>query len=162
MFSLMDTDNDGKVSFEELKAGLKKVGSQLAEPEMKMLMEVVSFYCSQIQTEILLYGFIYRWTCLLLFLLKSFVSIPNPFSSYLVSKLQFCFLCYLLIISWIWIHEPFLPWLLTSNAACLPEWNLKTFDSLTLVLHVVNSFHWLSDLDRLMLMVMVYWIMESL
>lgn len=44
MFSLMDTDNDGKVSFEELKAGLKKVGSQLAEPEMKMLMEVVNFY----------------------------------------------------------------------------------------------------------------------
>ncbi|KAG7019849.1 Calcium-dependent protein kinase 30 [Cucurbita argyrosperma subsp. argyrosperma] len=40
MFSLMDTDNDGKISFEELKAGLKKVGSQLAEPEMKMLMEV--------------------------------------------------------------------------------------------------------------------------
>ncbi|KAG6573022.1 calcium-dependent protein kinase 10-like [Cucurbita pepo subsp. pepo] len=40
MFSLMDTDNDGKVSFEELKAGLKKVGSQLGEPEMKMLMEV--------------------------------------------------------------------------------------------------------------------------
>ena len=44
MFSLMDTDNDGKISFEELKAGLKKVGSQLAEPEMKMLMEVVNFY----------------------------------------------------------------------------------------------------------------------
>lgn len=40
MFSVMDTDNDGKVSFEELKAGLKKVGSKLAEPEMKMLMEV--------------------------------------------------------------------------------------------------------------------------
>lgn len=57
MFSLMDTDNDGKVSFEELKAGLKKVGSQLAEPEMKMLMEVVSFYGSQVQTETLLYGF---------------------------------------------------------------------------------------------------------
>lgn len=43
MFSVMDTDNDGKVSFEELKAGLKKVGSKLAEPEMKMLMEVVNF-----------------------------------------------------------------------------------------------------------------------
>ncbi|KAE8730723.1 Calcium-dependent protein kinase 30 [Hibiscus syriacus] len=40
MFTLMDTDNDGKVSYEELKAGLRKVGSQLAEPEMKMLMEV--------------------------------------------------------------------------------------------------------------------------
>ncbi|OMO91171.1 hypothetical protein CCACVL1_07201, partial [Corchorus capsularis] len=41
MFTLMDTDNDGKVSYEELKAGLRKVGSQLAEPEIKMLMEVV-------------------------------------------------------------------------------------------------------------------------
>ncbi|WRX18106.1 Protein kinase domain - like 10 [Theobroma cacao] len=40
MFTLMDTDNDGKVSYEELKAGLRKVGSQLAEPEIKMLMEV--------------------------------------------------------------------------------------------------------------------------
>ncbi|ESR52907.1 calcium-dependent protein kinase 10 [Citrus sinensis] len=40
MFKLMDTDSDGKVSYEELKAGLRKVGSQLAEPEMKMLMEV--------------------------------------------------------------------------------------------------------------------------
>ena len=41
MFTLMDTDNDGKVSYEELKTGLRKVGSQLAEPEIKMLMEVV-------------------------------------------------------------------------------------------------------------------------
>ncbi|OIW17695.1 hypothetical protein TanjilG_29045 [Lupinus angustifolius] len=40
MFTLMDTDKDGKVTYEELKAGLRKVGSQLAEPEMKMLMEV--------------------------------------------------------------------------------------------------------------------------
>lgn len=43
MFKLMDTDNNGKVTFEELKAGLQKVGSQLAEAEMKMLMEAVSF-----------------------------------------------------------------------------------------------------------------------
>ncbi|KAL0364647.1 UNVERIFIED_CONTAM: Calcium-dependent protein kinase [Sesamum angustifolium] len=40
MFSLMDTDDDGKVTFEELKAGLRKVGSQLAEPEIKLLMDV--------------------------------------------------------------------------------------------------------------------------
>ncbi|CAN0903485.1 Calcium-dependent protein kinase 30 [Linum grandiflorum] len=40
MFTLMDTDSDGKVSYEELRAGLRKVGSQLAEPEIKMLMEV--------------------------------------------------------------------------------------------------------------------------
>lgn len=43
MFTLMDTDKDGKVTYEELKAGLKKVGSQLAEPEIRMLMEVVGF-----------------------------------------------------------------------------------------------------------------------
>ncbi|KAF5730115.1 Calcium-dependent protein kinase 30 isoform 1 [Tripterygium wilfordii] len=41
MFTLMDTDCNGKVTYEELKAGLRKVGSQLAEPEIKMLMEVV-------------------------------------------------------------------------------------------------------------------------
>ncbi|KAJ7956328.1 putative Calcium-dependent protein kinase [Quillaja saponaria] len=40
MFTLMDTDKDGKVTYEELKAGLRKVGSQLAESEIKMLMEV--------------------------------------------------------------------------------------------------------------------------
>ncbi|KAG6403989.1 hypothetical protein SASPL_136223 [Salvia splendens] len=40
MFALMDTDNDGKVTFDELKTGLRKVGSQLAEPEMRLLMDV--------------------------------------------------------------------------------------------------------------------------
>lgn len=43
MFTLMDTDKDGKVTYEELKAGLRKVGSQLDEPEIKMLMDVVGF-----------------------------------------------------------------------------------------------------------------------
>jgi len=43
MFTLMDTNKDGKVTYEELKVGLRKVGSQLAEPEIKMLMEVVGF-----------------------------------------------------------------------------------------------------------------------
>lgn len=41
MFKLMDTNNNGQITFEELKAGLQKVGSQLAEPEMQMLMEAV-------------------------------------------------------------------------------------------------------------------------
>ncbi|KAL5973645.1 Calcium-dependent protein kinase 10 [Asimina triloba] len=40
MFKLMDTDHNGKITYEELKAGLQKVGSQLGEPEMKMMMEV--------------------------------------------------------------------------------------------------------------------------
>nr|XP_033510733.1 calcium-dependent protein kinase 13-like isoform X2 [Nicotiana tomentosiformis] len=42
MFSKIDTDNDGIVSIEELKAGLHKVNSQLAESEVKMLIEAVS------------------------------------------------------------------------------------------------------------------------
>ncbi|KAF8114340.1 hypothetical protein N665_0039s0102 [Sinapis alba] len=40
MFSLMDEDSDGRITYPELKAGLQKVGSQLGEPEIKMLMEV--------------------------------------------------------------------------------------------------------------------------
>ncbi|RAL47635.1 hypothetical protein DM860_011373 [Cuscuta australis] len=40
MFTLVDTNGDGKVTYEELKAGLQKVGSQLAEPEIKLLMDV--------------------------------------------------------------------------------------------------------------------------
>lgn len=52
MFTLMDTDKDGKVTYEELRAGLRKVGSQLAEPEIKMLMEVVSLH-HQVQNEYL-------------------------------------------------------------------------------------------------------------
>ncbi|KAL0699683.1 hypothetical protein Bca4012_055805 [Brassica carinata] len=40
MFTLMDDDNDGRITYPELKAGLQKVGSQLGEPEIKMLMEV--------------------------------------------------------------------------------------------------------------------------
>ncbi|KAL5210379.1 hypothetical protein ABZP36_006002 [Zizania latifolia] len=39
MFALMDTDNNGRVTLQELKAGLTKVGSKLAEPEMELLME---------------------------------------------------------------------------------------------------------------------------
>ena len=38
----MDADNDGIVSYEELKTGLAKLGSQLVESEMKMLIEAVS------------------------------------------------------------------------------------------------------------------------
>ncbi|KAL8091661.1 calcium-dependent protein kinase 10-like [Apium graveolens] len=40
MFTLMDTNNDGKVTYQELRDGLRKVGSQLAEPEIKMMMDV--------------------------------------------------------------------------------------------------------------------------
>eukprot|EP01018_Ginkgo_biloba_P015765 Gb_38179 [translate_table: standard] len=39
MFRMMDTDNSGTISFEELKAGLHKLGSQMAESDVQMLME---------------------------------------------------------------------------------------------------------------------------
>jgi calcium-dependent protein kinase len=42
MFKVMDTDNDGKVSYEELKSGIAKFGSHLAESEVQMLIESVS------------------------------------------------------------------------------------------------------------------------
>ncbi|KAF5940968.1 hypothetical protein HYC85_022135 [Camellia sinensis] len=40
-FRKIDTDNDGIVSIEELKVGLQKLGSQLAESELQMLIEAV-------------------------------------------------------------------------------------------------------------------------
>lgn len=42
MFKKMDHDNDGIVSIEELKAGFRNFGSQLAESEVQMLIEAVS------------------------------------------------------------------------------------------------------------------------
>ncbi|XP_074578108.1 calcium-dependent protein kinase 16-like [Curcuma longa] len=41
MFRMMDTDNDGIVSHEELKAGLARFGSHLVESEVQMLIEAV-------------------------------------------------------------------------------------------------------------------------
>jgi len=39
MFMNMDTDNSGTITYEELKAGLAKLGSKLSEAEVKQLME---------------------------------------------------------------------------------------------------------------------------
>nr|ATJ04327.1 phosphoenolpyruvate carboxylase-related kinase 1 [Carex duriuscula subsp. rigescens] len=39
MFSNIDTDNSGTITYEELKAGLAKLGSKLTEAEVKQLME---------------------------------------------------------------------------------------------------------------------------
>ncbi|KAH9736562.1 calcium-dependent protein kinase 13 [Citrus sinensis] len=41
MFKKIDSDNDGVVSTDELKAGLRNFGSQLAESEVQMLIEAV-------------------------------------------------------------------------------------------------------------------------
>ncbi|KAI3919223.1 hypothetical protein MKW92_012791 [Papaver armeniacum] len=39
LFKMIDTDNSGTITFDELKEGLRKVGSELMEPEIKALME---------------------------------------------------------------------------------------------------------------------------
>ncbi|XP_024401417.1 calcium-dependent protein kinase 26 [Physcomitrium patens] len=39
MFKMMDADNSGSISYEELKEGLKKVGSILKEEDMRQLMD---------------------------------------------------------------------------------------------------------------------------
>ena len=42
LFKMIDTDNSGTITFEELKEGLMRVGSELMESEIKALMEAVS------------------------------------------------------------------------------------------------------------------------
>jgi calcium-dependent protein kinase len=42
MFKMMDTDNSGQINFEELKAGLEKVGANMKESEIYQLMQAVS------------------------------------------------------------------------------------------------------------------------
>ncbi|PIA47248.1 hypothetical protein AQUCO_01400140v1 [Aquilegia coerulea] len=39
LFKMIDTDNSGTITLDELKSGLKRVGSELLEPEIKALMD---------------------------------------------------------------------------------------------------------------------------
>lgn len=41
LFKMIDTDNSGTITFDELKDGLKRVGSDLMESEIKALMDAV-------------------------------------------------------------------------------------------------------------------------
>lgn len=41
LFKMIDTDNSGQITFEELKAGLKRVGANLKENEIYDLMQAV-------------------------------------------------------------------------------------------------------------------------
>lgn len=42
MFKAMDTDNSGAITYDELKAGLRRYGSTLKDTEIRDLMEAVS------------------------------------------------------------------------------------------------------------------------
>lgn len=41
MFEMIDTDNSGHITFEELKAGISRIGSNLKESEIYDLMQAV-------------------------------------------------------------------------------------------------------------------------
>jgi hypothetical protein len=41
MFKMLDTDNSGQITLEELKIGLKRVGANLKDSEITTLMEAV-------------------------------------------------------------------------------------------------------------------------
>lgn len=41
LFKMLDTDNSGTITFDELKHGLRRVGSELMESDIKALMEAV-------------------------------------------------------------------------------------------------------------------------
>ena len=43
MFRMIDTDNSGQITYEELKIGLQKVGANIKESEIYELMQSVSF-----------------------------------------------------------------------------------------------------------------------
>lgn len=54
LFKMIDTDNSGTITFEELKEGLKRVGSQLKESEIKALMDSVkSFHKRDLESIVL-------------------------------------------------------------------------------------------------------------
>lgn len=46
MFKMIDTDNSGQITFEELRDGLKRFGANLNESEIYDLMQAVSIYIS--------------------------------------------------------------------------------------------------------------------
>lgn len=45
VFKIIDTDNSGHITFEELKAGMRRFGANLNEAEIYDLMEAVSSQC---------------------------------------------------------------------------------------------------------------------
>ena len=44
MFKMIDTDNSGQITYEELKTGLEKAGANLKESEIYDLMQAVSIH----------------------------------------------------------------------------------------------------------------------
>ena len=50
MFKMIDVDNSGSITFDELKDGLRKLGSALMDTEIRALMEAVRPYLQSISS----------------------------------------------------------------------------------------------------------------
>ncbi|KAK3410732.1 hypothetical protein EUGRSUZ_J02758 [Eucalyptus grandis] len=50
MFDVMDTNNNGDLTFEELKHDLHKYGQQVADPDVQMLMDAARSPIQQLST----------------------------------------------------------------------------------------------------------------
>lgn len=83
MFQAMDTDNSGAITFDELKAGLRRYGSTLKDTEIRDLMDAVSF-CVCVWRETCVFalsGFIISFCILIIFFLflhPSFSHMTSP------------------------------------------------------------------------------------
>lgn len=53
---MIDTDNSGAITFEELKEGLRKVGSELIDSDIKALMEAVHQFLFAFKIQILVFN----------------------------------------------------------------------------------------------------------
>lgn len=58
LFKMIDTDNSGSITFDELKEGLRRVGSELMESEIKDLMDAVMPHLKPFFLSFLLFKFI--------------------------------------------------------------------------------------------------------
>lgn len=45
IFEMVDSDNNGNLTFEELRDGLHKIGHHVTDPDVQMLLDTVSVYC---------------------------------------------------------------------------------------------------------------------
>lgn len=45
-FKVMDINNKGKINIDELRAGLQKLGQQIPDPDLQVLMDAVSINVS--------------------------------------------------------------------------------------------------------------------
>lgn len=42
---MMDSDNNGDLTFEELRDGLQMIGHPIPDPDVQMLIDAVSLFC---------------------------------------------------------------------------------------------------------------------